>query len=54
MEEAQPLEVMLRDRASHIVFNIIRCPVNPIVLGLSWFELYNLDIDWNLQRISSK
>jgi hypothetical protein len=54
MEETHPLEVMLGDQVSHIVFNIIRCPTNPVVLGLPWFELHNLDVDWNLQRISSK
>jgi hypothetical protein len=53
MEETQPLEVMLGYLAS-LVFNIIQCPANPIVLGLLWFELYNPDIDWNLWRISSK
>jgi hypothetical protein len=54
MEETQPLEVILGDQVSHVVFNIIQCPANPVVLGLPWFELHNLDIDWNLQRISSK
>ena len=54
MEETQPLEVMLRDQVSHIVFNIIQCPRNPVVLGLPWFEIHNPDVDWSLQRISSK
>jgi hypothetical protein len=54
MEETQPLEVMLGDKVSHVVFNIIQCPAYPMVLGLSWFELHNLDIDWSLWRISSK
>jgi hypothetical protein len=54
MEETQSLEVILGDQVSHIVFNIIQCPANPVVLGLPWFELHNLDVDWNLWRISSK
>jgi hypothetical protein len=54
MEETQPLEVMLGDQVSHIVFNIIQCPANLVVLDLLWFELYNPDIDWNLRKISSK
>jgi hypothetical protein len=54
MKETQPLEVMLGDQVSHVVFNIIQCPTNPVVFGLPRFELYNLDIDWNLRRISSK
>jgi hypothetical protein len=54
MEETQPLEVMLGDQVSHVVFNIIQCPANPVVLGLPWFELHNPDVDWSLRRISSK
>jgi hypothetical protein len=54
MEETQPLEVMLGDLVSHVVFNIIQYLANPMVRGLPWFELHNLDVDWNLQRISSK
>jgi hypothetical protein len=54
MEATQPLEVMIGDQVSHVVFNIIQCPTNPGVLGLPWFELHNADVDWNLQRISSK
>ena len=54
MEETQPLEIMLGYLVFHVVFNIIQCPANPMVLGLLWFELYNSDIDWNLWRTSSK
>jgi hypothetical protein len=48
MEETQPLEVMLGNQISYVVFNIIRCPTNPVVLGLLWFELHNPNVDWNL------
>ena len=54
MEEIQSLEIMLGDQVSHIVFNIIQCPANPVVLGLPWFELHNSDVDWSLGRIFSK
>jgi hypothetical protein len=54
MEKTQSLEVMLGDQVSHVVFNIIQCPANLVVLGLPWFELYNPNIDWSLRRISSK
>jgi hypothetical protein len=54
IEETQPLKVMLRDQVSYVVFNIIQCPTNPIILGLPWFEIHILDVDWNLRRISSK
>jgi hypothetical protein len=45
IEETQPLEVMLGDQMFHVVFNIIQCPANPVVLGLPWFELHNPDVD---------
>ena len=45
IEEAQPLEVMLGDLIFHVIFKIIQCPANPLVLGLPWFELHNLDVD---------
>jgi hypothetical protein len=56
IREAHPalVEVILGDQVSHVVFNIIECPANPIVLDLPWFELHNHDVDWTLQRISSK
>jgi hypothetical protein len=54
MEETQSLEVMLWNQISHVVFNIIQCYRNPVVLGLSLFELYYSNVDWNLLRISSK
>ena len=34
MEETQPLEVMLGDQVSHVVFNITQCHANLVVLGL--------------------
>ena len=33
--ESEPLEVTFEDHSSYIIFNIIRTPSNPIVLGLS-------------------
>jgi hypothetical protein len=48
IEETQPLEVILGDQMSHVVFNIIQCPANPVVFGLPWFELHNPDVDWSL------
>ena len=34
VEEKKSLEVILENHISHVVFNIIQCPSNPIVLGL--------------------
>jgi hypothetical protein len=54
MEETQALEVLLGDLVPHVVFNIIQCLANPMVLGLPWFELHNSDLNWNLRRVYSK
>ena len=54
MEEIQSLEVMFGDQVSHVVFNIIQCPINPMLLGLPWFELHNPDVDWSLRRMFSR
>ena len=54
IEETEPSEVILKNHISHIVFNIIQCLSNPIVLGLPWFELHNPSIDWPFQKISLK
>ena len=48
MQETQLLEVRLEDQLSHIVFNIIQYPTNLVVLNLPWFELHNLDVNWNI------
>ena len=52
--ETQPLEVILDEQISSIVFNIIKSPTSPIILGLPWFKLHNPDIDWRTHRISSR
>jgi len=37
---------MSKDYNSHIVYNVIHSPSSPIILGLSWLEKYNPQIDW--------
>jgi hypothetical protein len=54
MEETQPLKVMLGDQVSYVVSNINQCPANPVVSVLPWFKLHNPNVNWSLQRISSK
>ena len=39
------ISVALNNLACEVSFNIISTPKQPIVLGLPWFELHNLDID---------
>jgi len=42
-----PLETMSKGHNSHIVYNIIHSPSSPTILGFSWLEKYNLQIDWS-------
>ncbi len=44
--ETKPLDIILEGHRSTIVFNIISSPSNPLVLGLSWLEMINPDINW--------
>jgi len=44
-QETIPLETMSNDYNSHIVYNVIHFPSSPIILGLSWLEKYNPQID---------
>jgi hypothetical protein len=45
------LEVKFGNYSSSIVFNIIRIPLAPIILGLSWLERYNPQINWKSRNI---
>jgi hypothetical protein len=54
IEETQPLEIILEDQISSIVFNISQSPLNPVILGLLWFISHNPNVDWCSQRISSR
>jgi hypothetical protein len=43
--------VKFGNQSSSILFNIIRNPSSPIILGLSWLEKYNPQIDWKSRTI---
>lgn len=49
--ESEPIEVTFKDHSSYVVFNIIRTPSNPVILGLSWLEHHNPSIDWKLRTM---
>jgi hypothetical protein len=49
--ETAPLKVKFGNHSSSIIFNIIRTPSVPIILGLSWLERYNPHIDWKSWNI---
>jgi hypothetical protein len=33
-------------------FNVIKLPLNPIILALSWLKKYNIVIDWKTRRLA--
>ena len=49
--ETKPLDIILEGHRSTIVFNIISSPSNPLVLGLSWLEMVNPEIDWKKREL---
>jgi len=50
--ETKPLDIILEGHRSTIVFNTISSPSNPLVLGLSWLEKINPDIDWKKRKLT--
>jgi hypothetical protein len=50
--ETKPLDIILEGHQSTIVFNIIKSPSNPLVLGLSWLEMINPNIDWKKRKLT--
>ena len=51
IEESKPISVVLDNFTCVVSFNIISSPEHPIVLGLPWFKLHNLEIDWTMREI---
>lgn len=50
--ETMLLKIAFDGHRSTIIFNIIRTPSNPVILGLSWLEKYNRLIDWKSRRLT--
>ena len=50
--ETMPLEVTFEGHSSRIIFNVIRTPSNPVILGLSWLEKYNPSVDWKSRTVT--
>ena len=46
IQEIKALDIYIEQHRSIVVFNVIKSPSNPVILGLSWLDRYNLDIDW--------
>ena len=53
VEESEPIRVVLGNFSCAISFNIISSPQNLVILGLPWFELHNLEIDWRKRAINN-
>ena len=51
IEEATPLATSTENHTTHISYNIIHSPSIPIILGLSWLERFNPNIDWSNRNI---
>jgi hypothetical protein len=41
MHETKALEIIIRSHTSKVVFNVISCQTNLIIIGLYWFVLHN-------------
>ena len=51
IEETTPLATSIKNHTSHISYNIIHSPSTPVILGLSWLEHFNPNIDWSNRNI---
>ena len=45
-QESKALDIYIEQHRSIVVFNVIKSLSNPVILGLSWLDRYNPDIDW--------
>jgi hypothetical protein len=52
IHETKPLKIRLENHESNIVFNVIKTPSCPVILGLSWLDRYNPLIDWKLRKVT--
>jgi hypothetical protein len=48
--ETKALNITIEMHTSKVAFNVISSPTNPIVIGLSWFILHNLQMDWRTKK----
>ena len=53
-QETKALNIYIDQHRSTIVFNVIKSPSNPVILGLSWLDRYNPDIDWKKRKVEFK
>ena len=53
-QKTKALDIYIHQHWSTVVFNVIKSPSNPLILGLSWLDRYNPDIDWKKQKVEFK
>ena len=51
IHETYPLDIYINEHHSTVIFNFIQSQSNPVILGLSWLDRYNPQIDWNNQKV---
>ena len=51
IHETQPLNIYIHGHHSTVIFNVIQSPSNPIILGLSWLDRYDLQVDWSNRKV---
>ena len=49
--EIQPFDIYIHGYCSTVIFNVIQSLSNPVILGLSWLDRYNPQVDWSNQKI---
>jgi hypothetical protein len=49
--ETKALTITIGSHSNKVVFNVISSPTNPIIIGLSWFILHNLQMDWKMKSL---
>ena len=50
--ETTPIDLVIHNHHSSVAFNVIRTPSNPVIIGLSWLEMFNPRIDWKSQSLT--
>ena len=54
IQETKALDIYIDQHRSIVVFNVIKSSSNPVILGLSWLNRYNPDIDLKKRRVEFK
>ena len=53
-QKTKALDIYIDQHRSTVVFNVIKSPSNPVILGLSWLDRHNPDIEWKKRKVEFK